>query len=145
METFSLVNFIKFVGDIISILPKWSFKSKAATDSNRFSIPVLHNRASLVAQSVKNFLQCRRPGFYPWVGKIPWRRAGQPTPGFLPGESPWTEEPGRLRSMGSKRVTHDWATKCTFPWQQNQIILNNKIKNTIMIINTKDLNKLLAY
>ena len=22
-----------------------------------------------------------------WTGKIPWRRAGQPTPGFLPGES----------------------------------------------------------
>ena len=26
------------------------------------------------------------PGFYPWVGKIPWRRAWQPTP-LLPGES----------------------------------------------------------
>ena len=23
----------------------------------------------------------------PWVGKIPWRRAWQPTPVFLPGES----------------------------------------------------------
>ena len=29
----------------------------------------------------------RDVGFHPWVGKIPWRRAGQPTPGFLPGES----------------------------------------------------------
>ena len=36
-------------------------------------------------------LQCRRPGFNPCVGKIPWRRARQPTPLFLPGESPWTE------------------------------------------------------
>ena len=26
-------------------------------------------------------------GFDPWVGKIPWRRAWQPTPVFLPGES----------------------------------------------------------
>ena len=34
------------------------------------------------------------------VGKIPWRRSWQPTPVFLPGESPWTEEPGRLQSMG---------------------------------------------
>ena len=25
--------------------------------------------------------------FNPWVGKIPWRRACQPTPVFLPGES----------------------------------------------------------
>ena len=32
-------------------------------------------------------LQCGRPGFDPWVGKIPWRRAWQPTLVFLPGES----------------------------------------------------------
>ena len=25
-------------------------------------------------------------------------------------ENPWTEEPGRLQSMGSLRVGHDWAT-----------------------------------
>ena len=34
----------------------------------------------------------------PWVGEIPWRRAWQPTPVFLPGESPWTEDPGGLYS-----------------------------------------------
>ena len=28
----------------------------------------------------KSCLQCRRPGFYLWVGKIPWRRKWQPTP-----------------------------------------------------------------
>ena len=33
-------------------------------------------------------LQCRRPRFNPWVGKIPWRRAWHLTPVFLPGESP---------------------------------------------------------
>ena len=32
-------------------------------------------------------LQCRRPGFDPWVRKIPWRREWQPTPVFLPGKS----------------------------------------------------------
>ena len=32
-------------------------------------------------------LQCRRPRFEPWVGKIPWRRKWQPTPGLLPGKS----------------------------------------------------------
>ena len=53
------------------------------------------------------FVQCGRPGFDPWVGKIPWRKAWQPTPVFLPGESPWTEEPGELQSTGSQRVGHD--------------------------------------
>ena len=32
-------------------------------------------------------LQCRKPGFDPWVENIPWRRKWQPTPVFLPGES----------------------------------------------------------
>ena len=35
---------------------------------------------------VKNLPQCRRPELDPWVGKIPWRRAWQHTPVFLPGE-----------------------------------------------------------
>ena len=30
--------------------------------------------------------------------KIPWRRTWQPSPLFLPGESPWTGEPHGLRS-----------------------------------------------
>ena len=53
--------------------------------------------------------RCKRHRFYPWVGKIPWRRKWPPTPVFLPGESPWTEEPGGLQSMGLQRVGHDWA------------------------------------
>ena len=32
-------------------------------------------------------LQCGRPMFDPWVGKIPWRRKWRPTPVILPGES----------------------------------------------------------
>ena len=38
----------------------------------------------LVAQTVKNPPQGRRPGFSPWVKKIPWRREWFPV--FLPGE-----------------------------------------------------------
>ena len=52
--------------------------------------------------------QCRRHrrhGFDPWVEKILWRRKGQSV--FLPGEIPWTEEPGGLQSMGSQRVRHN--------------------------------------
>jgi len=32
-------------------------------------------------------MQCWRPGFNLWVGKIPWRRVWQPTPVFFPGET----------------------------------------------------------
>ena len=66
-------------------------------------------RASLVAQTVKNL-----PAVWEtWVWYMGWedplRRAWQPTPVFLPGESPWTEEPGGLQSVGSQRVGHDWS------------------------------------
>ena len=52
---------------------------------------------SLVAQMVKNLPAMRET----WVGKIPCRRAWQPTPVYLPGESPWVEEPGGLQSVRS--------------------------------------------
>ena len=40
------------------------------------------------AQMVKNppAMQETRPGFDPWVRKIPWRREWKPTPFFLSGE-----------------------------------------------------------
>ena len=52
-------------------------------------------------------LQCRRHREYtcdPWVGKIPWRRAWKPTLVSLPGESPWAEKAGRLKSIWLQRV-----------------------------------------
>ena len=46
--------------------------------------------------------RCERHRFNPQVGKIPWKKAWQPTPLFLPGEYPQLEEPSRLQSMGTK-------------------------------------------
>ena len=47
-------------------------------------------------------------GSIPGLGRSPGKgRARPPTPAFLPGESPWTEEPGGLPSMESQRVRHD--------------------------------------
>ena len=36
-----------------------------------------------MVQSVKNLSAMQES----WVGKVPWRRKGQPTPVFLPGKS----------------------------------------------------------
>ena len=49
-------------------------------------------------------------GFDPWVRKSPSRRKWQPTPAW---RIPWTEEPGGIKSIGSQRVRHNWATKCS--------------------------------
>ena len=51
--------------------------------------------------------QCRRPkrpGSKPWVGKILWRRAQQPTPVFLPGESHGQEIMAGYSSQGCKEL-----------------------------------------
>ena len=38
-------------------------------------------------EPARQYRRCKRCEFDPWVRKIPWRRAWQPTPVFLPGES----------------------------------------------------------
>ena len=63
--------------------------------------------ASLVAQKVKN-----PPAMWEtWVRSLGWEdpleKGMQPALVLLPGESPWTKEPGGLQSMGSQRVRHD--------------------------------------
>ena len=64
--------------------------------------------ASLVAQPVKSPPAMQgQPGSIPGWGRFPWRRDRLPTPVFLPRESSWTEEPGRLQSIGLQRVGHD--------------------------------------
>ena len=45
-----------------------------------------HDCPSLVAQTINKHFTCRRSRFDFWVGKIPWRRAWQPTPVSWPGE-----------------------------------------------------------
>ena len=44
-----------------------------------------------------------------WFSKIYWQ-AMVPHSSTLAWKIPWTEDPGRLQSMGSLRVGHDWAT-----------------------------------
>ena len=60
--------------------------------------------------------QCRRHKRHSFdlrVKKIPWRRAWQSTPVFLPAESPWTEDPGGSQFIGSQTVGHNWKAKHT--------------------------------
>ena len=56
---------------------------------------IIHG-ASLVAQLVKNLPAMWETRVQSLNWEDPWRRAWKPTPVFLPGESPGTEEPGGL-------------------------------------------------
>ena len=63
------------------------------------------------ASGKESACQCRRhkrQGFDPWVRKILWRRAWQPTPALLPTESHRERSlVGYKQSMGSQRVGHN--------------------------------------
>ena len=88
-------------------------------------------RASQAVRVVKNppasAGKAERHRFDPWVRKIPWWRAWQPTPGFLPGESPWTEEPGGLSPQGhTKSDTNEttWPAE-THPCCEVSVIVHS--------------------
>ena len=55
--------------------------------------------------------RCRRHGLDPWVGKVPWRRQWQPTPGFLPGKSHGQRSLVGYHPWDHKGVGHDLGTK----------------------------------
>ena len=69
--------------------------------------PLQYSWASLVAQTVKNPTAMREN----WVQSLGWEdpleEGMATTPVFLPGESPWTKEPGGLQSTGVHRVGHN--------------------------------------
>ena len=55
--------------------------------------------------------QCRRCEFSPWVGKIRWRRAWQPTPVFLPGEFHGQRSLAGYNPWGHKELaTAEWMS-----------------------------------
>ena len=62
---------------------------------------------------------------------FPAEKAMAPHSSTLTWKIPWAEEPGRLQSMGSLRVRHDWATSlslftfmhCRRKWQPTPVFL----------------------
>ena len=63
--------------------------------------------ASLVAQTVKRLSTMPEP----WVRSLGWEDPLEKEMAIhsstIAWKTPWTEEPGRLQSMGSQRVGHD--------------------------------------
>ena len=81
---------------------KWEFGIDTYT--------LLWNRVSLVAQRAKNQPVVQET----WVWSLDWEdpleKQKATHSSILVWRIPWTEEPGRLQSMGSQKVGHDRAT-----------------------------------
>ena len=66
----------------------------------------------------------KRLGFSPWVRKIPWRRAWQPTPAFLPGKSHgqrslanYSPQGGKSQTQLKRLSTHTQGNLCVTFWE----------------------------
>ena len=87
-----------------------------ATDTDQIITQIYKLQGSPgVSSGRKPTCQCRRHkrhGFNPWVRKV-LRRTRQPTPVFLPGDSPWTED-----GVTQSQIQLKWLTThpCKPPW-----------------------------
>ena len=75
----------------------------------------------------ESICQCRRRGFDPWVGKIPWRKKYLPTPVFLPGQFHGQRSLEGYSPWGHKIFRHTLITKHhQDPMEQSQALLWQK-------------------
>ena len=87
--------------------------------------------ASLVAQMVKCLPTMRETRVQSLGREDLLEKAMAPHSSTLAWKIPWTEEPGRLQSMGLQRVGHDWATSLSLftfmhwrkKWQPTPVLL----------------------
>ena len=67
------------------------------------------------------------PGSIPGSGRSPGEGNGNPLQ-YSCLENPWREEPGKLQSMGSRRVWHDWVTSLHFTSNYMLVINERKLE-----------------
>ena len=97
-------------GTLKSLLQHHSSKASILRRSAFFIVQLSHPLTSLVAQTV-NRLSTMRETRVPSLGwQDPLEKEMAIHSSTIAWKIPWTEEPGRLQSMGSQRVGHDWAT-----------------------------------
>ena len=75
-----------------------------------FELSLPKKGASLVAQMIKNLPAILETQVQSLGWEDPLEKGMATHSSILGWRIPWTEEPGRLQSMGSQRVGHDWAT-----------------------------------
>ena len=88
----------------------------------------------LVAQTVKNLPAMQEPFVLFLDQEDPLEKGMAIHSSILAWRIPWTEEPGRLQSMGLQKVWHDWAcnTHTYSTWNKNRL---TDIENRLVVAN----------
>ena len=89
----------------------WASQEYWKSTGEGIGYPLQYSWASLWLSWQRIHLQCRRPGFDPWVGKITWRRERLLTPVVWPGEfhglySPWSRKESDTTERLSLTLSH---------------------------------------
>ena len=93
-----------------SIILKSVLVSPFLTSLSYLFLHSFNQRASLVAQTVKNLPAMQDTWIRPLSWEDPLEKGMATHSSILAWIIPWAEEPGRLQFMGSRRVGHDSAT-----------------------------------
>ena len=75
-----------------------------------FSMGNMRSRASLLAQMVKNLPAVQETQVQSLGWEDPLEKGMATHSSIFAWRNSWTEEPGRLQSMGSQRAGHNWST-----------------------------------
>ena len=90
--------------------------------------------ASLMAQTVKNLPAMRET----WVQSPGWEdpleKEMATHSSILAWRIPWTEEPGRLQSKGSKRAGQEWVTNTTVSYTESFNVATVKLVNLFLFV-----------
>ena len=98
----------------VHVMEEWSERSQPEYLQRLRKVPTEEMRQfwNFLAVTAKHmilyYLQLTQPLFLPF--KLSSEKAMAPHSRTLVWKIPWMEEPGRLQSMRSLRVGHDWAT-----------------------------------
>ena len=121
-----------FVASLVSL--EWKFLKAKVCDHFLHYLSSIPTATCLATVDVQEMLE----GLSEWIHEqmktslYYWaQKAMEPLSSILAWKIPWMEEPGRLQSMGSLRVRHDWATSLSLftfmrwrrKWQPTPVFL----------------------
>ena len=83
------------------VYPQWNFFNKYY---------MIYSYLNLQIQNCRYKKSTMEPEWFCYLLQVLAEKAMATHSSTLAWKIPWTEEPGRLQSMGLQRVRHDWAT-----------------------------------
>ena len=96
---------------------------------------------SLVAQTVKRLSRMWEIQVWALGWEDPLEKEMAIHSSTLAWKIPWTEEPGRLQSMGSQRVGHDWVTSLHLAFFRTSSGTNISFRNRWFLLEHREREK----